>query len=110
MKLILYSLVLLLLSACSNEEQRFVCSKKSGGSSDGLIIKNKEASLGYLSKMKFCENQGTKDIYSTDCSYKSKYTSFTFDTVTYDADTFTPNSTDNKYIFSDFTFYKCVKK
>lgn len=108
MKLLLYSFIIF-LSACSSEEQRFACINEKLSTSDGLIIKNKEASLGYLSKMKLCETSGTKDIYSTDCSARNKYLTFIFDKVTYEADTFSPASSDSKYV-SNFTFYKCEKK
>ena len=109
MKLILYSLVLFVLTACSNEEQRFVCVNEKLTTSEGLIIKNNEATLGYLSNMKLCESSGTKDIYSTDCSARNKYLTFIFDKVTYEANTISPASSDSRYV-SNFTFYKCEKK
>jgi hypothetical protein len=101
MKLLLYSFIIFLLSACSNEEQRFVCEN------DGLIIKNNVVTFGHLENMKFCEKSGTKNIYATDCSAKEKYFHvLTFDTVTYDIDLF---FSDNK-INSSITYFKCVKK
>ena len=110
MKLLLYSFIIFLLSACSNGEQRYVCSYRDGGSSlssDGLIIKNKEASYGYLSKMKFCENQGTKDIYSTKCGAKDKYASLLFDTVSFSGEWCNVDS-ENKY--AGCMRISCVKK
>jgi hypothetical protein len=62
MKLLLYSLVLFVLTACSSEEQRFVCG------SEGFIIKNNSATLGLLSNLKFCSKEGTVHIYSSDCN------------------------------------------
>ena len=109
MKLSLYLLVLVVLTACSNEEQRFVCVNEKLTTSEGLIIKNNEATLGYLSNMKLCESSGTKDIYSTDCSTRNKYLTFIFDKVTYEANTISPASSDSRYV-SNFTFYKCEKK
>jgi hypothetical protein len=109
MKLPLYLLVLVVLTACSSEEQTFVCVNEKYSTLEGLIIKNKEATLGYLSNMKLCESSGTKDIYSTDCSARNKFLTFIFDKVTYEANTFSPSSSDSKYT-SNFTFYKCEKK
>lgn len=105
MKLLLYSFIIFLLSACSNEEQRFVCVNKSLlDSSDGLIIKNKEATFGYF-KMKLCETIGTKVIYSVNCLAKDKYISLELDTLSNDAVKFVPIFTKG----TDFIFYKCEK-
>jgi hypothetical protein len=108
-KLILYSLVLFVLTACSNEEQRFVCVNEKLTTSEGLIIKNDELSFGLISKMKLCNKVGTKNIYKEDCSTKGKYVSFTFDIVSYDLEKVVPASSKSKYNYN-FTFYKCVKK
>jgi hypothetical protein len=103
MKLLLYSFIIFLLSACSNEEQRFVCVNKSLlDSSDGLIIKNKEATFGYL-KMKLCETIGTKVIYSVNCLAKD--ISLELDTLSNDAVKSVPIFTKG----TDFIFYKCEK-
>ena len=61
-KLLLCSFIIFLLSACSSEEQRFVCG------SEGFIIKNNSATLGLLSNLKFCSKEGTVHIYSSDCN------------------------------------------
>ena len=42
MKILLYSLVLFILTACSNNEQRFVCALEGNKDrTEGLSIKNK---------------------------------------------------------------------
>ena len=107
MKLLIYSFIIFLLSACSNEEQRFVCSNKSGSNSDGLIIKNKEANLGVISNMKFCETAGTVSIYSTKCGAKDKYASLLFDTVSFSGEWCNVDS-ENKY--AGCSSISCVKK
>jgi hypothetical protein len=107
MKLIFYTFVILLLTACSSEEQRFVCSYKSGTSPDGLIIKNKEATLGVISNMKLCETAGTVSIYSTKCGAKDKYASLLFDTVSFSGEWCNVDS-ENKY--AGCSSISCVKK
>ena len=109
MKLLFCSFIIFLLSACSNEEQRFVCVNEKLTISEGLIIKNDELSFGLISKMKLCNKVGTKNIYKEDCSTKEKYVSFTFDIVSYDLEKIVPASSKSKYNYN-FTFYKCVKK
>ena len=109
MKLLFYSFIIFFLSACSNEEQRFVCVNERLTTSEGLIIKNDELSFGLISRMKLCNKVGTKNIYKEDCSTKEKYVSFTFDIVSYDLEMLVPTSSDSKYNYN-FTFYKCEKK
>ena len=86
MKLLLYSFIIILLSACSNEEQIFVCEN------EGLIITKDSATIAYL-KYNFCGTQGTVNLYSTDC--KRVVTSeIYFDTVAQSV----RNSGSNKYV------------
>jgi hypothetical protein len=106
MKLLLYSFVIFLLSACSNEEQRFVCSDLSGTTSDGLIIKNKEASFSSL-KLKYCETSGTVETYSTDCLAKDKFNYLSFDIVSYNGSW---GLIDSSYKGAGNHYIKCVKK
>jgi len=107
MKLIFYIFVILLLTACSSEEQRFVCVNEKYSTLEGLIIKNKEATLGYLSNMKLCETAGTVSIYSTKCGAKDKYASLLFDTVSFSGEWCNVDS-ENKY--AGCMRISCVKK
>jgi len=107
MKLLFCSFIIFLLSACSSEEQRFVCSYKEGGRSEGLIIKNKEATLSYFSNMKLCETTGTVSIYSTKCGVKDKYATLLFDTVSFSGEWCNVDS-ENKY--AGCSSISCLKK
>ena len=86
MKLFFTSLVLFVLTACSNNEQRFVCALENNKDrTEGLIIKNNVATLGFYSDMKFCDKSGTNNIYATECG-KTKveaYYNIFFDTISY---------------------------
>ena len=99
--------IIFLLSACSNGEQRYVCSYRDGASPDGLIIKNKEATLGVISNLKLCETAGTVSIYSTKCGAKDKYVSLLFDTVSFSGEWCNVDS-ENKY--AGCSSISCVKK
>ena len=75
MKLLLYSLVLVVLTACSTNEQKFVCGN------EGLIITKDSATIAFW-KYQFCGTQGTLNMYSTDCKQGTVGTSeLYFDTV-----------------------------
>ena len=88
MKQLLYSLVLFVLTACSNNEQRFVCGN------EGLIITKNKATLGVMDNLKFCSKSGTVNFYSTDCSKDAKSPFIlSFDTVSL---TYTENGTITK--------------
>ena len=88
MKFFLYSLVLFVLTACSNEEQRYVCTSplllSNENVNHGLIIKNNKISFSALSDIPFCRKEGLLNIYSYDCSNSTnKNVTFIFDTVSY---------------------------
>ena len=93
MKKILFVLLLsissVVLTACSNNEQRFVCSfQNNKDRTEGLIIKNNVANLGLFTDMKFCGTTGTKNLYNSECG-KTKietYHYINFDTISYTAD------------------------
>ena len=88
MKLFLYSLVLFVLTACSNNEQRFACEN------EGLILTKDTATIAFW-KYQFCETQGTVNMYSTNCKKGSIGTSeIYFDTVALTV----RNSGSNKYV------------
>lgn len=99
--LILLSSILL---SCSNSEQRFTCSSQNFN--DGLIIKNNVANLSLYSDMKYCDKQGTINIYSSKCksSNSSEYYALFFDTVSYEAE-ITVKSKDNYNVYT----YQCKK-
>ena len=86
MKLFFTSLVLFVLTACSNNEQRFVCAQENNKErTEGLSIKNNVATLGLYTDMKFCDKSGTNNIYASDCG-KTKvetYYNIFFDTISY---------------------------
>jgi hypothetical protein len=85
MKLFLNLLIVLFLTGCSDNEQRFTCSNQYFN--DGLIIKNNIANLGLYSNMNYCDKQGTINIYSSECkSQKLEYYNLFFDTVSYQAE------------------------
>ena len=89
MKLLFYSLVLFVLTACSGNEQRFVCSfQHDKERTEGLTIKNNVATLGLFTDMKFCGTTGTKNVYNSECG-KTKiedYHYIYFDTISYAVD------------------------
>ena len=88
MKLFLYSLVLFVLTACSINEQKFVCGN------EGLIITKDSATIAFW-KYQFCGTQGTVNMYSTDCKQGAVGTSeLYFDTVSLTV----RNSGSNKYV------------
>ena len=88
MKQLLYSLVLFVLTACSNNEQKFVCGN------EGLIITKDSATIAFW-KYQFCGTQGTVNMYSTDCKKGAVGTSeLYFDTVSFTV----RNSGSNKYV------------
>ena len=75
MKLFLYSFILLFLTGCSINEQKFVCGN------EGLIITKDSATIAFW-KYQFCGTQGTLNMYSTDCKQGTVGTSeLYFDTV-----------------------------
>lgn len=88
MKLFLYPLVLFVLTACSINEQKFVCGN------EGLIITKDTATIAFW-KYQFCGTQGTLNMYSTDCKKGTVGTSeLYFDTVALTV----RNSGSNKYV------------
>ena len=88
MKLFFYPLVLFVLTACSINEQKFVCGN------EGLIITKDSATIAFW-KYQFCGTQGTLNMYSTDCKQGAVGTSeLYFDTVALTV----RNSGSNKYV------------
>ena len=78
MKQLLYSLVLFVLTACSNNEQRFVCEEY------GLILTKDKAVFSDNDNLEFCNKTGTVNLYSTNCKvYETSGLgkSLSFDTV-----------------------------
>lgn len=61
MKLFLYSFILLLLTGCSNGEERYVCEKY------GLILTKDKAIFSDNDNLEFCNKTGTVNLYSTNC-------------------------------------------
>jgi len=61
MKFIFYSLVLFFLSACSNNEQRFVCD-----SNEGLVI-SKDKATYQIFELNLCKKMGHVNVYSENC-------------------------------------------
>ena len=107
MKLLFYSLVLFVLTACSNNEQRFVCANENNKErTEGLIIKNNVATIGSFSDMKFCFKSGTNNIYATECGTTrvEPYSSLLFDTITY-----TTNLSVKSLGSSSTYWYQCKK-
>jgi hypothetical protein len=74
MKLLIYSSVIFLLSACSSE-QRYVCGN------EGFIIKNSSATLGQIDNLKYCGKDGTVVTFSSDCKTTVGTVDIFFDTV-----------------------------
>jgi hypothetical protein len=60
MKLLIYSSVIFLLSACSSE-QRYVCEEY------GLILTKDKAIFSDNENLEFCNKTGTVNLYSTNC-------------------------------------------
>jgi len=60
MKLLIYSSVIFVLSACSSE-QRYVCEEY------GLILTKDKAIFSDNENLEFCNKTGTVNLYSTNC-------------------------------------------
>ena len=58
---VIYAFVILLLTACSSEEQRFVCEEY------GLILTKDKAIFSDNENLEFCNKTGTVNLYSTNC-------------------------------------------